>query len=86
MGEIYQEHLERALAETSRSHTAIAEKLALAVQELERCGVDLFEAEDKFHVLSFYIKDDQARACAESRRDWLRESALRLEQTLKAIK
>jgi hypothetical protein len=43
----------------------------------------MFEAEDKFHVLSFYINDPQAKACAESCVEWFRESNDRITNVLK---
>ena len=70
---------EQSLTESDR-------KLALAIKELEQCLVDLFEAEDKFHVLSFYIDDKHAHACSISRRDWMNQAGLRVEQSLKQIK
>ena len=56
------------------------------IEELERCLVDMFEAEDKFHVLSYYIKDEQAYQCAESRVTWFYESGERVRRILKAYK
>lgn len=75
----YQDHLEQSLTESDR-------KLTLAIKELEQCLIDLFEAEDKFHVLSFYIDDEHAHACSISRRDWMNRAGLRVEQSLKQIK
>ncbi len=53
------------------------------INELKSCLVDMFEAEDKFHVLSFYISDPQAKQCAESRVKWFRESGDRIQKVLK---
>lgn len=86
MGTDYTELLERALAETAKVHAELAQKLELAISELERCQVALFEAEDKFHVLSFYIKDTQALECAKSRVNWMYEAGQSAVQTLKALK
>lgn len=86
MGSHYTEHLERALAETTKIHTELVQKLELTIAELERCQVALFEAEDKFHVLSFYIKDPQALECAKSRVAWMYEAGQSVVQTLKALK
>ena len=62
------------------------EKLQLAIKELEQCRIDLFEAEDKFHVLSFYIKDEQAYKCAKDRVMWMNEASERVKTLLKEIK
>lgn len=86
MGSHYTEHLERALSETTKIHTELVQKLELAITELEKCQVALFEAEDKFHVLSFYISDPQALECAKSRVDWMYEAGHRVTETLKALK
>lgn len=56
------------------------------IEELERCLVDMFEAEDKFHVLSYYIKDEQAYQCAKSRVTWFMEAGERVRSVLKAYK
>jgi hypothetical protein len=56
---------------------------ASLIAELKRCLVDMFEAEDKFHVLSFYINDPQAKARAESCVEWFRESNDRITNVLK---
>jgi hypothetical protein len=85
MGSHYTEHLERALAETTKIHTELVQKLELTIAELEKCQVALFEAEDKFHVLSFYINDAQALECARSRVDWMYEAGNSVVQTLKSI-
>jgi hypothetical protein len=53
------------------------------IDELKQCLVDMFEAEDKFYVLSFYITDPQAKACAESRVEWFRKSNDRIANVLK---
>lgn len=82
----YVDHLEKALAETTKAHTELAQKLAMAIGELERCHIDLFEAEDKFHVLSFYIKDGQALECAKSRVTWMCDAGQRVKSTIEAIK
>lgn len=82
----YTEHLERTLSETTKIHTELVQKLELAIAELERCQDALFEAEDKFHVLSFYINDTQALECAKSRVDLMYKSGHRVTETLKALK
>ena len=53
------------------------------ITELKQCITDMFEAEDKFHVLSFYISDPQALQCAQSRVEWFRESGDRIQKVLK---
>lgn len=53
------------------------------IEELKRCNVDMFEAQDKFHVLSFYINDTQAYDCAVDRVRWFEESSRRIESLLK---
>lgn len=53
------------------------------IAELKLCLVDMFEAEDKFYVLSLYINDQQAKTCAESRVRWFQDSARRIENVLK---
>lgn len=63
-----------------------AEKLAIAIEELKQCRIDLFEAEDKFHVLSFYINDKQAFKCAKDKSDWMGKSSQRVKETLEKIK
>lgn len=62
------------------------EKLQLAIKELEQCRIDLFEAEDKFHVLSFYIDDGPALLCAKQRVTWMNEASERVKTLLKEIK
>jgi len=53
------------------------------IAELKRCEIDMFEAEDKFHVLSFYISDTQSRECAKSRVEWFNEAGNRIRNILK---
>lgn len=77
-GYFYKDYLERSLNETER-------KLELALIELRQCRIDLFEAEDKFHVLSFYINDKEAHKCAKDRSDWMGKSSDRVKETLKKI-
>ena len=62
------------------------EKLQLAIKELEQCRIDLFEAEDKFHVLSFYINDSPALLCAKQRVIWMNEANHRVKKVLEEIK
>lgn len=69
----------------SKAHTDVAKKLELALNELKQCEIDLFEAEDKFHVLSFYIKDAQSLECAKSRVVWMLEAGCRVRETIKKI-
>lgn len=85
MGDHYTEHLERALEETTKAYAVLAKKLELAIDEIEQCRVDLFEAVDKFHVLSFYIKDAQAHECAVSRVRWMTKANDRASETLKEL-
>jgi len=53
------------------------------IEELKRCEIDMFEAEDKFHVLSFYISDTQAQQTAKARVVWFNESGNRIRNILK---
>lgn len=53
------------------------------IEELKRCEIDMFEAEDKFHVLSFYISDKQAYDCAKSRVEWFNLAGERIRKVLK---
>ena len=85
MGVHYVEHLERALDETAKAYEALVLKLGRAIEELKLCEIDLFEAEDKFHVLSFYIADKQSHECAVSRVKWMNEAARRVKETLDEI-
>lgn len=86
MGDHYVEHLERALLETSKAHENLVLKLEKAIAELKQCRIDLFEAEDKFHVLSFYISDKQAHICAKDRSDWMGKSSERVKDLLEELK
>lgn len=81
----YTEHLEKSLNEMTHKCSDLTAKLDLAIQELKHCRIDLFEAEDKFHVLSFYIKDKESFDCAKSRTQWMYEARKRVEETLKKI-
>lgn len=85
MGDHYTEHLERALEETSKAYAELARKLGLAIDEIKQCQIDLLEAEDKFHVLSFYTKDAQAHECAVSRVQWMAKANDRASKTLKEL-
>lgn len=51
-------------------------ELAQSTADNERLRHAVNEAADKFHVLSFYIRDPEARKCAQDRRD-LMEATLR---------
>lgn len=84
-GDFYTEHLERALNETSHAHANLAKKIELALDELKQCQIDLFEAEDKFHVLSFYINDAQSHACAKDRVEWMSKASKRVKETIKKL-
>ena len=44
--------------------------------------VSLFEAEDKFHVLSFYLNDEPSLKCAKERVEWMRASGASLNVAL----
>lgn len=85
MGEHYTEFLEKALNETAAVHEKLVLKLGKAIEELEQCRIDLFEAEDKFHVLSFYINDKQAHDCAKDRSNWMGKSSQRVKETLEGL-
>lgn len=62
------------------------EKLQLAIKELEQCRIDLFEAEDKFHILSYYINDGPAWSCAKQRVTWMNKAGERVKTLLEGIK
>lgn len=53
------------------------------IAELKRCEIDLFEAADKFCVLSYHIKDEEARKCAHDRMIRFEESGRRIRAVLK---
>ena len=76
-----------ALAEVARlSHAHAAErKLAddLAA-ELVLAEIDVDEAEDKFRVASFYIKDDQALQCFKDREVWMAKAGRRIRDAIAA--
>lgn len=85
MGDHYTEHLEKALHETAKAYEQLVLKLHKSIEELEQCRIDLFEAEDKFHVLSFYINDKQALECAKDKVDWMHKSGQRVKETLEGL-
>lgn len=60
-----------------------ANRIEELITELKLCAVDMFEAEDKFHVLSDYISDSQARECAKSRVEWFAKANDRIQKALK---
>lgn len=60
-----------------------ANRIEELITELKLCAVDMFEAEDKFHVLSDYISDSQARECAKSRVEWFAKAYDRIQKVLK---
>lgn len=60
-----------------------ANRIEELIAELKLCAADMFEAEDKFHVLSDYISDSQARECAKSRVEWFAKSYDRIQKVLK---
>lgn len=41
------------------------------VEAAQNAAIALSEAEDKFHVLSFYINDDASLKCAKERVEWM---------------
>ena len=60
--------------------------LSTAISALEQVKIDLFEAEDKFHVLSFYISDKQSYNCAVSRVKWMNDANKRINAILVDIR
>lgn len=60
-----------------------ANRIEELITELKLCAVDMFEAEDKFHVISDYISDSQARECAKSRVEWFAKAYDRIQKVLK---
>lgn len=62
-----------------------ADRIEELIAELKLCAVDMFEAEDKFHVLSDYISDSQARECAKSRVEWFAKAYDRIQKVLNAV-
>lgn len=85
MGDHYIEHLEKALHETAKAYEQLVLKLHKSIEELEQCRIDLFEAEDKFHVLSFYINDKQAFKCAKDKSDYMGDAGRRVKETLEGL-
>lgn len=62
-----------------------ADRIEQLIAELKLCAVDMFEAEDKFHVLSDYISDPQALECAKSRVEWFAKAYDRIQKVLNAV-
>lgn len=52
------------------------------VEEAKNANVSLFEAEDKFHVLSFHLSDEASLKCAKERVEWMRKSGDTLRTAL----
>lgn len=65
------------------SPTLAADRIEQLIAELKLCSVDMFEAEDKFHVLSHYVSDPQALECAKSRVEWFAKANDRIQKVLK---
>lgn len=59
-----------------------ADRIKELIAELKLCAVDMFEAEDKFHVLSYYISEPQAYECAISRVEWFEKANDRIQKVL----
>jgi hypothetical protein len=62
-----------------------ADRIEQLIAELKLCAVDMFEAEDKFHVLSDYISDPKALECAKSRVEWFAKANDRIQKVLNAV-
>lgn len=62
-----------------------ADRIEQLTAELKLCAEDMFEAEDKFHVLSDYISDPQALECAKSRVEWFAKANDRIQKVLNAV-
>ena len=63
----------------------LTDRIEQLIAELKLCAVDMFEAEDKFHVLSDYISDPQALECAKSRVEWFAKANDRIQKVLNAV-
>lgn len=66
------------------SHAQAAErKLADDLEaELVLAEADLAEAEDKFHIASFYIKDEQTLQCVKDRVMWMAKAGRRIRDAI----
>ncbi len=62
-----------------------ADRMEQLTAELKLCAEDIFEAEDKFHVLSDYISDPKALECAKSRVEWFAKAYDRIQKVLNAV-
>lgn len=73
-----------ANALTRQAHALAAEtvKREAMEAELRSVEIDLFEAEDKFHVASFFISDEQTRQCVMDRVKWMAKAGSRVRATL----
>lgn len=82
--ELAKEALDAADYLTSLSHALAAERAKREAMEAELRTVetDLAEAEDKFHIASFYIIDDQTRQCVMDRVMWMAKAGRRARATL----
>ena len=71
-------------ATTRLSHALAAEtaKQEAMEAELHSVEVDLAEAEDKFHIASFYISDEQTKNCVMDRVKWMAKAGSRVRATL----
>jgi hypothetical protein len=59
-----------------QAHDFYRTEYARLVEENNKLKLLLAEAADKFHILSFYIKDSQAKECCEQKRDQMHAGAL----------
>ena len=82
--ELRRHHEATADALTRLSHALAAEKAKREAMEgeLRSVEIDLFEAEDKFHIASFYITDEQTRQCVMDRVMWMAKAGRRARATL----
>jgi hypothetical protein len=67
------------LSHTLAAETAKREAMEVALRTVE---TDLAEAEDKFHIASFYISDEQTKTCVMDRVKWMAKAGSRVRATL----
>ena len=67
------------LSHALAAETAKREAMEVALRTVE---TDLAEAEDKFHIASFYISDEQTKTCVMDRVKWMAKAGSRVRATL----
>ena len=67
------------LSHALAAETAKREAMEVALRTVE---TDLAEAEDKFHIASFYISDEQTKTCVMDRVKWMAKAGSRVSATL----